>query len=312
MAWFSNRPKDPGAAEAAKARAVAAAARTAAWEVALGRDQLPDFVEARLKAASEGKTPWMSTMTPAELLILKSHRARPLATVSGTCWYQYGYSWTKGHADGWRMALARIKAEAVACGANAVVDVKMRTSRAMDASSMDYTLLGTAIRFSDLPPSPEPVIATVPALEFVRLLEAGIMPTGIAVGAHYEWLTDYNGAYGGNLVWGNQPLSSLGNFWESIRRQAHQDLKNHAKQQGTGVLAHTHFGQIIKREVEKQPDQYLGRHIVIGTVVQTRPGDPIPHPIRTVVDMRDDLSPLVQTRPSHHNAYASNEREGSI
>ena len=305
MSWFS---KSGGNEDAA-----AAAARSEAWEAALDRDQLPDFVETRLKAAAEGRTPWMSTMTPAELLIVRSHGARPLATVSGTCWYQYGYSWTKGHADGWRIALARLRAEAVACGANAVVDVKMRTARASGASSMDYTLIGTAVRFDGLPPSPEPVIATVPALEFVRLLEAGIVPTGIAVGAHYEWLTDYNGAYSGKMVWGNQQLSSLSNFWESIRRQAHRELRNDAKQQGSGVLAHTHFGQIIKREGgAKEPDQFLGRHIVIGTVVQTQPGDPIPHPIESVVDMRDDLSPLVQTRPSHHNAYASNEREGSI
>ena len=312
MAWFFNRPKDPAAAQAAKDRAAASEARMAAWEAALDQDQVPQFVEERLAAAAEGKTPWMSTMTPAELLMLRSHGVRPLATVSGTCWYQYGYSWTKGHADGWRMALARIKAEAIGCGAHAVVDVKMRTSRTLDAGSMDYTLLGTAVRFRDFPPSADPVIATVPALEFVRLLEAGIVPTGIAVGAHYEWITDYNGAYGGRMTWGNQALTSLGGFWESVRRQAHHDLREHAKQQGTGVLAHTHFGQIIKQEVDKQPDRYLGRHIVIGTVVQTRPGDPIPHPIESVVDMRDDISPLIQTPPSHHNAYASSEREGSI
>jgi hypothetical protein len=312
MSWFFKGPKDPEAARAAKERAAASAARSQAWEAALGRDQLPEFVETRLREAAGGRTPWLSTMTPAELLLLKSHGVRPLATVSGTCWYQYGYSWTEGHAEGWRMALARIKAEAVACGANAVVDVKMRTSKAMISSSMDYTLLGTAVRFRDLPPSAEPVVATVPALEFVRLLEAGIVPTGIAVGAHFEWLTDYNGSYGGNMFWGNQQLTSLGGFWESVRRRAHQELRNHARQQGTGVLAHTHFGQIIKQEVDKQPDRYLGRHIVIGTVVQARQGEAVPHPIRSVVDMRDDLSPLVQTRPSSHNAFASSEREGSI
>lgn len=43
---------------------------------------------------------------------------------------------------------------------------------------------------------PEPVArrladATVPALEFVRLLEMGIVPTGIAIGARYEWLGGY-------------------------------------------------------------------------------------------------------------------------
>ena len=234
--------------------------------------------------------------------------------MTGTCWYQYGRSWTEGHATGWRTALERLSAEAVACGASAVVDVKMRTAHAGVSSSMDYTLFGTAVRFERLGPSPHPIIATTPALEFVRLLEAGVIPTGLAVGAHYEWLTDYNGAYsgGGSWNWNNQPLTSLGAFWESIRRQAHAELRQDAARQGTGVLAHTQFGQIIKQEVENQPVRYLGRHIVIGTVVQTRPGDEIPHEIRSVVDMRDELSPLIQPRPGSHNAYTSNEREEAI
>src|ERR1700756_447432 len=41
-----------------------------------------------------------------------------------------------------------------------------------------------------LAPSNDPIVATVPALEFVKLLEADVVPTGIAVGVHYEWLKD--------------------------------------------------------------------------------------------------------------------------
>jgi hypothetical protein len=310
MSWFKKR--DPAEAEAAKARAAAAAARCQAWEAAIEGGRLPDFVQQRLADAGAAKTPWMSTMTPAELLLVRSHGVRPLATVTGTCWFQYGFSWTEGHATGWRTALERLRAEAVACGASAVVDVKMRTAHAGVSASMDFSLIGTAVRFERLGPSREPIIATVPALEFIRLLEGGVVPVGLAVGARYEWLTDYNGAYGGRMTWNNQPLTSLSNFWEAVRRDAHAELRKDAARHGTGVLAHTQFGQLIKREVDKQPDQYLGRHIVIGTVVQTRPGEPVPHPIESVVDMRDELSPLVRERPGSNNAYKSNEREGAI
>lgn len=311
MSWFSKRPNDPGAAEAARERAAAAAARGVAWEAALGRNDLPDFVKERLGEASAGKIPWLSTMTPAELLLARSHGVRPLATVSATCWYQYGYSWTQGHASGWRTALERLRQEAIACGANAVVDVKMRTVRLPVGASMDYTLVGTAVRFEHLGPSQDPVIATVPALEFVRLLEAGVVPTGLAVGACYEWIPDYNGNFGGFFGL-NQPLGSLSNFWERIRRMAHADLREDAKTQGNGVLAHTHFGQLIKQEGgERQPNQYLGRHIVIGTVVQVERGQGVPHAIESVVDMRDELSPLVQPR-THTSGAMSSEHEGAI
>ena len=310
MSWFRRLlgGSDDGgaAADAARASALAAQARTAAWETALNTNSLPPAVMDRLSQAHAGTIPWISSMTPAELLLVRSHGLRPIATVMGTCFYHYGFSWTRGHAEGWRWALYRLQLEAAACGANAVVDVKMRTAHTGN-SSMDYSLIGTAVRLEGLPANPNPVVATTSAIEFVRLLEAGVVPTGIAVGAHYEWYTDYSGNLSGNLFMGNQPLMGLGGFWESIRRQAHADLRQDAARHGNGVLAHTQFGEIFKQERERMPDQYLGRHIVIGTVVETRYGDPIPHGIRTVVDMRDELSPLIRIRPKSHNAYGSGE-----
>jgi uncharacterized protein YbjQ (UPF0145 family) len=290
-------------------------ARTAAWEAALERDTFPDFVRDRLQQAGERKLPWLATMTPIELLLAKRHGVRPIATVSGTCWYHYGYSWTEGHQAGWNAALERIRNEARACGANGVVDVRMRTIDGLGlSSSMDFTLVGTAVRFESLGPSRDPVIATVPALEFVRLLEMGIVPCGLAIGAEYEWLQwGVSSATDGSWSFQNQVLSQLSNFWEKIRRRAHAELRRDAARQGNGLLAHTHFGQLIKREGEdKQPPAYLGRHIVIGTVIDTPRNAPVPHDIRTVVDMRDDESPLKTWVGSRHMEYGSNEREGGI
>ena len=323
MPWL-NRKAPPPSAEAA--------ARDRDWESALQRGTLPQPVLERLADARAGRTPWVATMTPAELLAARSHGCRPVATVSGTCWYNFGFSWTEGHAEGWGYALDRIRQEAFAAGANAVVDVQMRTIRHQVGASMDFTLLGTAIRVDGLPPSKDPVVATVPALEFVQLLEMGIVPTGIAVGARYEWL---GGGYGwgsgresngfgsgwndrgarNRIQWqssifaGNQPLTELGEFWESIRRDAHADLRRHAATMGNGVLAHTHFGQIIRREQDKQPPTYLGRHIVIGTVVDTPFGAGIPHGIEPVIDMRDDDT-LSASRGHRHSVYSRQLGEG--
>ena len=286
--------------------------RQAEWAAALEGNRLPGFVRTRLGDAAAGKTPWLSTMTPAELMLARSHGIRPLATVSGTCWFHYGYSWTRGHSAGWHAALDRMRQEALAVGANAVVDVKMRTIRLGAEDSMDFTVFGTAVKLLGLPPSTDPVIATVPALEFVRLLEMGIVPAGIAVGAHYEWLNPSGIVDGGNSF-RNQPLTALGQFWEQVRRVALRELREDTKRLGTGVLAHTHFGQLLRREAgEKLPPKYLGRHIVIGTVVSTRPRETVRHSIRTVVDMRDELSPLRLERPHGHTSYASNDEDEII
>ncbi|HSZ77492.1 MAG TPA: hypothetical protein VK775_08840 [Chthoniobacterales bacterium] len=86
---------------------------------------VPTSTRVRLEAARSGTSPWIATLTPAELFITRSHGIRPIASVSATCWLHYGWSWTLGHSQGWDTALRRLRDEASAAGANAVLDVKM-------------------------------------------------------------------------------------------------------------------------------------------------------------------------------------------
>lgn len=292
----------------------AAAQREAKWQRALPNDQLPDFVRDRLKAAGAGKVPWMSTMTPAELLLSQGLGVRPIAMVSGTCWYHYGWSWTNGHPEGWHIALERLRQEALAAGANAVVDVKMRTIEMHAEDSMDFTVVGTAVKIDGLPPSTDPVIATVSAVEFVRLLKEGIVPVGVAIGANYDWLDPFLvGNPVANFRWDTQPLGTLGDFWRRVRQRAAANLRTDVKRLGDGVLAHTYFGQLLRVKEDKQPVQYLGRFIILGTAVQCKARDNVIGHIQTVIDMRDDLSPLKDPESHSHSAYpVDNDKEGAI
>ncbi|HET9107706.1 MAG TPA: heavy metal-binding domain-containing protein [Steroidobacteraceae bacterium] len=273
--------------------------------------RVPGSIRGRLEGASSGALPWIATLTPSELLIVRSHGLRPIAAVSATCWLHYGYSWTEGHAQGWETALRRLCQEAQAAGANAVLDVKMRTVPIYIADSMDFTLVGTAVRVDGLPPSAEPIVATVPALQFVQLLEADVVPTGIAIGAHYEWMNDWRGNAAGQGWWNNE-ARQLSMLWEDVRQRAHADLRQRARARGNGVLAHLNFSQMFEREMgEQQPRQFLARHIVIATTVDARRGVPIPHDIKMVVDTHAGGTPLTGTAP-HHQSYATNEVEGAI
>ena len=294
-----------------------AAARSRDWEQSLQHGRLPGFVERRLTEAGAGRTPWLSTMKAAELLAARSHGVRPIATVSGTCWYHYGYSWTNGHAEGWHMALARMKAEALAAGANAIVDVRLRTIRGFAAgSSMDYTVIGTAVRIDGLPPSRDPIVATVTTIEFTRLLEAGIVPVGVAIGAHYNWLTPsaFSPLAGGVSRYRTMHWPELSKFWEYVRDQAIAALRDDTARMGNGVLAHTRFGEILRREGgDNQPPSFLARYIILGTAIQCEPHQSVPHDICPVVDMRDRLSPLHAAASPHDNAYTvETEKDGAI
>jgi hypothetical protein len=296
---------------AVQAEREAAARRQADILMSLRGGRVPTATLERLQSARNKKLPWIATLTPAELMVARSHGLKPIASVSATCWLHYGWSWTLGHAEGWGMAMRRLKEEAKAAGANAVLDVKMRTIPLGIESSMDFTLVGTAVYVEGLPPSQDPIIATVPALEFVKLLEADVVPTGIAIGAHYEWMADWRG--NANMNWmGNIESRALSNLWETVRQRAHADLRANAKPQGNGVLAHLNFSQMFEQEGgENQPKQYLARHIVIATTVDARRGTPFPHEIKMVVDAHAGGTKLTGTT-RHHQSYATNENEGAI
>ena len=268
---------------------------------------VPRRTRERLEGTAKGTLPWIATLTPAELLIARTHGVRPIASVSSTCWMHYGFSWTMGHAQGWQKALQRLREEARAAGANAVLDVKMRTVPLDVEDSMDFTLVGTAVKIDGLPESPDPVVATVPALEFIKLVEADVVPTGIAIGAHYEWMTDWRYR---TMVMGNREMVPLTNLWELVRKRAHAGLRESAQPQGNGVLAHIDFSQMFEFEREKQPKQYLARHIVIATVVQAARAR-FPHHVGMAVDMCAGPTPLAGTT-RHHQSYASNDRDEAI
>ncbi|MGH7118393.1 MAG: hypothetical protein ACREFP_05330, partial [Acetobacteraceae bacterium] len=195
--------------------------------------------------------------------------------------------------------------------------------------SMDFTLIGTAARVEGLPPSNDPVVATVPVLEFVKLLEADIVPTGIAVGAQYEWVSDWYGNATQPFA-GNAEASMLSRFWEGVRQRAHAELRRNAAPQGNGVLAHVNLSQLFKIETEGQPNRFLGRQILVATTVDVPkpnrlanmpwgppPGalpkapSPVPHEIGMVVDVRAGRTPLAGGA-RHHPPYGSNEQEGAV
>ena len=182
--------------------------RQQAWADALPHADLPVFVKARLGATARRELPWISTASAAEMLAQRSHGIEPLGTVTGNCWYHFGYSWSDGQYDGWHHAIDRLRLEATLLGANAVVDVQLHGQRGHEPTDMDYALSGTAVRIRGLPPSIEPALATVSALHFVRLLDDGAVPVGIAIGAHFDWYIAGSGSYGGTTGYGQRGSGS--------------------------------------------------------------------------------------------------------
>lgn len=258
------------------------------WANALQSGALPEFVLQRMAQTAQGRLPWTSTAAPAELLALRSHGVQPLGIVMGNCWYQYSRSWTDGHYEGWHKALDRLHKEAVALGANAVVDVRLKT-RYGEHNDMDYAVFGTAVRVRGLQPSAKPVVSTVSALEFVRLLENGMVPEGIAIGAHYD-------TYGARIrtlsrrvkgPFRNFEMTQLSTFLDGVRRSAIHSLQRDGARMGASVLAHTHASQLQCLSNDNAYQSFLYRHIVIGTAVSYNRAAHPAHELVSVVSLGD-------------------------
>ncbi len=114
-------------------------------------------------------------------------------------------------------------------------------------------------------------------------------------------------AFGGNVN-----VDELSALWQRIRRTAHARLRERTVRSGNGVLARVNFGQLLRIERDKMPPDYLGRQIVIGTIVDTVRASAIPHSIAMVIDMRDDLSPLGSGDNDRVRLDSNNEHAGGI
>src|SRR6516225_5761023 len=92
-----------------------------------------------------------------------------------------------------------------------------------------------------------------------------VVPTGIAIGAHYDYLP-WQQQSNVNMRWmGNIEARHFSALFESVRQRAHQQLREHAREQGNGVLAHLNFSQMFEVEIPWKGKRYLARHIVVAT-----------------------------------------------
>ena len=90
------------------------------------------------------------------------------------------------------------------------------------------------------------------------------------------------------------------------------ELRTSCQRQDGGALAHINFSQSFKIERDKQPTDYLFRHIIVGTVVDKPSlssfGSARDRSLDTkiVVDMHAGKTPLTG-HGVHHQSYGANE-----
>jgi uncharacterized protein YbjQ (UPF0145 family) len=148
-----------------------------------------------------------STLGIAEGLAVQHAGLRPLKQVMGVSYYNVGWQampWTGrgrfgasgegetqelvSQTEAWNaarhLAVGRLREEAVAAGADAVVGVQLKRSMRDWASDLvEFVAVGTAVRSERYELGPEPLLCNLSGQDVAKLIAHGFWPVGIVGGS---------------------------------------------------------------------------------------------------------------------------------
>ena len=151
--------------------------------------------------------PFSSDLSVAEAFVVREAGFTPIAQVMGSCFYQVGWQsmpwgqlgWTSSLSTGetseletqtaaWndarRLAVSRLRDEAVAAGADAVVGMRLRRGGYDWAAGLvEFVAIGTAVRSERYELEGAPVLSHLSGQDFAKLVRHGFWPVGLVAGS---------------------------------------------------------------------------------------------------------------------------------
>jgi uncharacterized protein YbjQ (UPF0145 family) len=265
---------------------------------------LPDAARSRL-AEIRGSGTWGSALSTAEFAAIRSVGFEPVGQVLGAAVYNIGFTGGYGCPGGWsgygafaqpmrsptqvsgrggygsfgalteamyearHMAIGRMSAECAELGGDGVVGVSL-TIGGFPAGGLEFKAIGTAVRAQGGGvPLPRPFTSDLSGQDFAKLMTAGWVPVGLALGIsvgarHDDWLTV------GQTRWGAGNAEVVG-YTELVNEARHDgriQLEKDVRRMGAdGVVVSRMDMRVHEREC---PIQENGKdHVVEITVVGT-------------------------------------------
>jgi uncharacterized protein YbjQ (UPF0145 family) len=144
--------------------------------------------------------------------------------------------------EGRRTALDRMAAECAELGGHGVVGATLRVTEipatSLTAAAIEFTAIGTAVRVTGRPPLARPFATELSGADFAKLVMAGWVPAGIALGIsvaglHDELATTSSGPWGT----GNAEVPAYTGLISAARGGARDRLEQSARALGAdGVV----------------------------------------------------------------------------
>jgi uncharacterized protein YbjQ (UPF0145 family) len=155
---------------------------------------------------------------------------RSAATVSGPGIPGQAARVAQALSDGRRTAIDRMAAECADLGGHGIVgaapQVREIPADSLTAGAVEFTVIGTAVRASGCPPLARPFACDLSGQDFAKLIMAGWVPAGIALGVsvaalHDDLLTTSSGSWGS----GNAEVPAYTDLMAQVRQDARSRLE---------------------------------------------------------------------------------------
>jgi uncharacterized protein YbjQ (UPF0145 family) len=262
--------------------------------------------------------PFTSALGTREALAVSHAGLVPLRQVLGVSYFKMGWQtmpwsagggWTMRGAGGtteletqteaWnearRAAVRRLREEAVACGADAVVGVRVvRRLRDWASDLAEFVATGTAVRSTRVDVGDRaPLLCSLPGQDVAKLIAHGFWPLGIAggstvayVASGWEQTRRSGGLFSSNY---NQELPDFSQGMYDVRTLAMRRVEADARVLGaTGVVGVTIDRSQRTRERDVNNTTYVDLILemhVLGTAIVEHAGAPAPPPLSTILPL---------------------------
>jgi uncharacterized protein YbjQ (UPF0145 family) len=267
--------------------------------------ELPPAAESRIAEIRRSGT-WGSALSADEFTAIRSVGFQPVGQVLGAAVYNIGYTGGWACPGAWagyggfatpyqsvtavsgtgsmgsfgpmvqtlynarRRALGRMTEECEELGGHGVVGVSL-TIGAFPAGGLEFKAIGTAVRAPGGVPLPQPFTSDLSGQDFAKLIMAGWVPAGLALGIsigarHDDWLTINQTRWGS----GNAEVTGYTDLVNSARHDARTQLDRDVTRIGAdGVVVKSMDMRIRERECPMQEHRrdHIAEVTIIGTAI---------------------------------------------
>jgi uncharacterized protein YbjQ (UPF0145 family) len=259
---------------------------------------------------------WGSALTTSEFAAIRSAGFEPAGQVLGAAVYNVGYTGGYGCPGGWssaflggtvtsrtqvssdggwgsfgplartmydarRKAIGRMLSECRALGGHGIVGVSLTIGQ-FPAGGLEFRAIGTAVRGVGAAPPGRPFSSDLSGQDFAKLITAGWVPVGLALGIsiaarHDDWATRAATRWSA----GNTEVAGYTELVNMARHDAREQLDADVQRQGAdGVVIATNTLRVSHRECPAQEGRrdHIAEVTIIGTAIARFAEEPRPAP----------------------------------